>query len=221
VVGAGVPGDEACRQNERENEEFEEPMSIQMLGNAVIILLLVAWIGYRQMTWRPVAIARMLRLPLILGVIGVIMMATSTDLKHITAVDVAALLVEVAVSVGIGALMGAIARFRPMSQEAIAAYQNQQIARGKPPVGGPVTLESRTGWVGMLLWLVLIAVRIGIDVIATQAGSVLAASTALILIMVAINRITRVGVMALRVDRMQHSPYAQPIGQSTGQSTGR
>jgi hypothetical protein len=184
-------------------KEFVMTLSPQLLLNAVLIIALLIWVGYRQMTWRPVAIARMLRMPIILGLIGVVLLVTQTKLTRITPVDVVALLIELAVSLGIGALMGALAHFRPMTNEAIAAYNNQQAARGRAPVGAPVTLESRTGWIGMALWIVLIGVRVTIDVLATQAGSVLASATALILIMVALNRISRVGVIALRTDRMQ------------------
>ena len=43
-------------------------MSIQTIANAVLILLVIGWIGVRQMTWRPVALGKLWRSPLIFAV---------------------------------------------------------------------------------------------------------------------------------------------------------
>lgn len=55
----------------------------------------------------------MWRLPLILGVIGVVILAETKNLHRITTLDVAILIVELAISLAIGSLMGRIAVFRP------------------------------------------------------------------------------------------------------------
>jgi uncharacterized membrane protein len=62
-------------------------------------------------------------------------------------------------------------------------------------------LETRTGWWVLALWIVMILVRIGIDVVATQMGYVLAAATGVILITVAANGLARVFVFAARVQK--------------------
>jgi hypothetical protein len=53
----------------------------------------------------------------------------------------------------------------------------------------------------MILWFVLIAVRVGMDVLASNMGDKLATSTGIILILLAANRIARVGVLAYRLER--------------------
>lgn len=163
-------------------------MTIQTIGNALLILVLIGWIGFRQLSWRPVSINRMWRTPAIMAVIGVVMLVQSTDATKLTALDVAVVLVELAISLGVGAWMGSIAVFRPLAT----------------PITDPqraATMESRTGWWGLALWLVVIAVRVGIDVLAAQAGSHLAASTGMILLLLAANRASRTAVFAYRLGR--------------------
>jgi hypothetical protein len=67
--------------------------------------------------------------------------------------------------------------------------------------GTETVLESRTGWLGLALWIVMILVRIGIDAIASDMGSVLASATGVILVMVAANRLARTFVFAARVQK--------------------
>jgi len=172
-------------------------MSIQVVVNAVLIIALVGWIAYRQLTWRPIDPGRMWRMPAILAIVGLVTISSMTKVHLLTAVDIAVLLIEIVISLGLGALMGAIAVIRPMSDTAIDAYAAHQRDRdrGRRPLS-VVTLETRTGWFGLALWVLLIAVRVGIDALATMAGSELAASTGVILIMVAANRAARVAMIA-------------------------
>lgn len=176
-------------------------LSIQLLSNALIIVAVVVFVGYRQLTWRAIDPGRMWRLPVILGIVGLATLSGTTKLQALTGVDVAVLLIELGVSVGLGALMGAIAIIRPLSDDGVRLYREAH-ANDKRPSASPVTLETRTGWLGMVLWLVLIAVRVGIDVLAGMAGSALAASTGVILLMVAVNRIARVAVIMYRAGRV-------------------
>ena len=176
-------------------------MSIQLVSNAIIILALVAFVGYRQMTWRAVDPARMWRLPIILAIVGAVMLGSMTKVTQLTGIDVGVLLLELVVSLGLGALMGALAMIRPLSDDGIRLYA-QAHAGDRRPGSANVWLETRTGWLGMALWLVLIAVRVGIDYAAGAAGSTLAASTGVILLMVAANRIARVSVIVYRAGRI-------------------
>ena len=162
-------------------------MNLQTLANAVIILLLVGWIAYRQLQWRPVIVSRMWRFPIIMGVIGLFLISTQTKGTTITTFDIAVILIEVVIAVGVGAIMGRIAQFKKLATG--NAPQNAEFA-------------SRTGWVGMVLWIVMIGVRVGIDIWATSAGSTLAASTGIILIVLAVNRLSRTAVFAARVARL-------------------
>jgi hypothetical protein len=197
-TAASAPPHRAVAQPETRNPVS---LSIQLLTNVVIIIAVLVFVGYRQLTWRAIDAGRMWRMPVILGFVGLATLGGSTKLQALTGVDVTVLLIELAVSVGLGALMGAIAIIRPLSDDGIRAYREAH-ARDRRPSTRPVTLETRTGWMGMALWIALIAVRVGIDVLAGMAGSALAASTGVILLMVAANRITRVAVILYRAARV-------------------
>ncbi len=164
-------------------------MTLQTIGNALLILVVIGWIGFRQLAWRPVSIGRMWRLPTLLAIVGVVMLVQSTDASKLTALDLAVLLVEIAISLGIGAWMGAIAVFRPLATPITDPQR-------------PASVESRTGWWGLALWVLVIVIRVGIDVLAAQAGSHMAASTGIILLLVAANRASRTAVFAYRLERM-------------------
>lgn len=180
-------------------------MTVQMLANGLLIIALIGWIGYKQLTWRAVDLARMWQMPALLALGGIVILANTPGITAMTGTDIAVLLIEIAISVGVGALMGVMATFRPLGREATDRYA--QGRRGRPL--GAITLESRTGVWGLVLWVALIAVRIGIDVLASMAGSELAASTGVILIVVAANRAARVAVFSYRVGRI-----AAPVAQS-------
>ena len=165
-----------------------EGMNLQLVGSVVVGAALIGWIGYRQTTWRPVSIGGMYRTGLILAVVGVAaMMQTATALRG---PDVAVLVVELVISLGIGAWMGTIARFRPLDPP-------RHVGRS----GQVATQESRTGWWGLALWLVMIAVRIGMDAAAAAMGVHAASSMGVIVLLIAANRVARTAVIAARVPR--------------------
>lgn len=156
-------------------------MSVQLIANVVIGLALVGFLAYRQMTWQSVDPARIWRLPVILGIVGVVLMAN--EKTTVTSTDVVFLGIEVLLSVAIGLTMGAITTFRSMPTPD---------QRGR-------TLQTRTGWLGGVLWIVLIAVRIGLDVAGAHLGAHLLTSTGTILLMVAVNRAARALVVDQRI----------------------
>ncbi|MFT4136173.1 hypothetical protein [Microbacterium sp.] len=168
---------------------------LQLIVNALLILLLLVWVGYRQTTWRAVDPTRMWRLPVILAVVGLATLSSTGSLSRVSGLDVAMLVAELLLAFAVGALMGAISRFRPMSAASLAAHRTRY---GEATT---VTLQTRTGWTGLALWIVLIAVRVGLDVVAVRMGSGLAASTGVILLMVAVNRVARVAVILARSSR--------------------
>ncbi|KHK99541.1 hypothetical protein LK09_02645 [Microbacterium mangrovi] len=168
-------------------------MNLQLVGDVLLGILLLGWIGYRQTTWRPVSIAQMWRMPLVLGVVGAAMIVQTSAI--LTGVDLAFLILELVVSLGVGAWMGAIAHFRRLPEPR--------------PVGskGAVALyESRTGWLGLVLWLLVIAVRVGLDVVAVRLGAHAATTTGVILLMLAANRAARVAVFGTRLGRLAPVP---------------
>jgi hypothetical protein len=180
-------------------------LSIQLVTNAILIVALVVWVGYRQLTWRAVDPGRMWRMPIILAIAGVATLGSMTGLKSVSAVDIAVLLGELVISLGLGAVMGAIATLRPLTADGIRLYRETH-ANDRRPSTSLVTFETRTGWLGIVLWVALIGIRIGIDVLAGMAGSHLAASTGVILLMVAANRLARVAVIVYRTARV-----AEPV----------
>jgi hypothetical protein len=166
-------------------------MTVQTLTNAILILLLIGWVGYRQMTWRPVSIARMWRLPAIMSVVGVVLIGQQVKPSSLTPLDLAVVAGELVLSLGVGAWMGAIAHFRPLESPVQLGNDGRYVA----------SYESRTGVLGILLWAVVIAVRIGVDVLASLAGSHLGAATGVLLLVFAANRAARTAVFAARLDR--------------------
>ncbi|GIT79856.1 hypothetical protein LLS1_15250 [Leifsonia sp. LS1] len=171
-------------------------MSVQMLGNAVLIVLLIGWVGYKQLVWRPVVVARMWRGPAIFAVVGAVMLVQQVRPSELSALDLAIVVGELLLSLAAGAWMGAIARFRPLARPMATGKDGRDTAE----------YESRTGVLGLILWVAVIAVRVGVDVVATQAGSHLAASTGIILLVFAANRAARTAVFAARLDR--HRAFA-------------
>lgn len=193
-------------------------MTIQTIANILIGLALVGWILYRQLTWSIISISRMWRMPLIMGGVGIVMLSQTKDVHQISAVDLAVLIVELVISLAIGALMGRIAVFRsrdihpgdpgdPLARGRGSRREERRGGSGNNPQrmlnadGTETVLETRTGWLGLVLWIVMIGVRVGIDMIAADLGSVLAAATGVILVMVAANRVARVFVFAARVQK--------------------
>lgn len=162
-------------------------MSMSTLESIVLIVVLIGWFGYRQSTWRPVDVGRMVRIPLILGAIGILALGGQAGgpASSLGPTDVVVVLLEVAVSLGVGAWMGAIAHLRPASGGVRSA-----------------AWESRTGAAGLVLWGLVVALRIGVDAFGAQLGLAITASTGVILLTLAANRLGRVLLLARRVDQI-------------------
>ncbi|MGN7190638.1 MULTISPECIES: hypothetical protein [unclassified Curtobacterium] len=157
-------------------------MSVQLLANIVIGLALVGYLAYRQATWRSVDPTRVWRAPLVLGAVGLVVLAQSA--AAVTTLDVLFLGVEALVSIGAGLAMGAMTRFRTAAPD----------TEGR-------TLQARTGWAGAGLWVVLIVVRIGLDVLGGHLGAHLLTSTGAVLLVLALNRAARALVVDQRIPR--------------------
>ncbi|GAA2752296.1 hypothetical protein [Amnibacterium kyonggiense] len=160
-------------------------MSLQPFAIAALALLVVALLVWRQLRWTRFDASRVLRLPVVLGALGLVEIATSTTVR-LEAVDVAVLAAEVAVAVGIGAAMGARTVFRPSPT-------------------APGAWEARTGAVGAALWLVIIAMRIGVSVAGPAIGVHAATSAGVSLLVLAAAR----GATALIA--RSRAPQAAPV----------
>lgn len=157
----------------------------------LLALLAIGWICSRQLTWRPVDPSRFWRGPLIFTVIGLASLSDST--VRITPVDLGLVVIELLLAAGAGAAMGRIASFRPATDE--ARRRAASARRGSPDI----TTETRTGWLGLALWIGLIAVRIVLDVGSHQLGYELVSATGMIFIVVAVNRAVRALVISVRL----------------------
>lgn len=160
-------------------------MDLQSLLNILIPIALVIFIGVRQVRWSALAEGSIWRLPIIMIVIGVFTIGKSGTIDSLSTADVALLSVEVVISVAFGCVMGLITKVRPL-----------QVVTEK------ARFESSAGWLGLVLWVIFIAIRVGFGIYASQSGSVIGASTGIILVMVGINRAARGAVMATRLTRL-------------------
>ncbi|AYG03024.1 hypothetical protein [Gryllotalpicola protaetiae] len=176
-------------------------LNVQYLLDAVLGLAAIAWICYRQMTWRVVDPARMWRGPLIFAIVGVGIIVTGSKTITFTTLDIALLAVELAIALGAGAAMGAIAHFRLLSRERAAAYEANRRPSRTGGALAPVEYESRTSWVGVALWFVMIAVRVGLEFYGQHMGAAAGASTGIILLVLAANRVARTAVLAWRLEQ--------------------
>jgi len=156
-------------------------MSVQLVVNILIGIALVVFLGYRQTTWQYLDPTRIWRTPLVMAIVGVVVLAQTK--AAVTTTDVVFLGIEALITIGVGLTMGSITRFRTV---------------GTPDRKGR-TIQSRTGWLGAALWIVLIAVRIGLDVLGGHLGAHLLTSTGTILLVLALNRAARALVIDQRI----------------------
>lgn len=176
-------------------------LSVQNLSYAVVALGVVVWVIYRQMTWQLATPSRMWRMPIILAVIGIIELSQIKGVTSVSGTDLAILGGELVLALGVGAAMGSLARFRTRPQRASDVASRR--GDGTPGSWSPenTVVESRTGGLGAALWIVLIAVRIGIEIGARQLdNSALVSSIGMVMLVIAANRIARVLVITYRMD---------------------
>jgi hypothetical protein len=175
-------------------------MNISTVTDIIIALVVLCWIIYRQFTWQLVSPSRLWRMPVIIAIIGVIMLAQTKSLTAVKPVDLLILAGELVLALGLGAIMGTLARFRTRGQRASDTRQRSGVPVDFDP--SVTVTESRTGALGAALWIVLIVVRVGIELLtAHYFPSALLASTGTILLVIAANRAARALVVTLRMER--------------------
>jgi hypothetical protein len=175
-------------------------MNISTVTDIIVALAVLCWIIYRQFTWQLVSPSRLWRMPVVIAIIGVIMLAQTKSLTAVKPIDLLILAGELVLALGLGAIMGMLAKFRTRGQRASDIRQRSGVPVEFDP--SVTVTESRTGGLGAALWVVLIAVRIGIELLtAHYFPSALLASTGTILLVIAANRAARALVVTLRMER--------------------
>jgi hypothetical protein len=169
------------------------------IADILIAIAVLGWVIFRQLTWSVVKISRLWRMPVILGIVGIVMLAQTKSLSAIHPLDVTILVGELVLSLAVGTAMGRLATFRTRAQRPEDVdHKNGEIHNPNATV-----IESRTGGLGAALWIVLIAVRVGIEIaVATYIHSPLLESTGTILLVLAANRLARAFVVGYRLERM-------------------
>ena len=179
-------------------------MNLSMLSNVLLILLAVGVIAVRQMTWRPVLGGRDWTFPALAAVIGAILLLQSLDGRALGLIDVVAFVVEMVIALAVGVGMGAIAHIRPIARQAGYAPVTAGMS-AKAAAQASAEFETRTGPWGLGLWVVLLAVRVGLTFGFESLGSHIGISTGLILLVLAANRTARILVLHNRVDALRRA----------------
>jgi hypothetical protein len=175
-------------------------MNISTVTDILVAIAVLGWIIYRQFTWQLATPSRLWRMPAIIAIAGVVMLAQTKSLTNIKPVDLLILAGELVLTIGLGVIMGSLAKFRTRAQRATDVKQRSGVAVDFDP--SITVTETRTGALGAALWIVLIAVRVGIELLtAHYFPSALLSATGTILLVVAANRAARALVITLRMER--------------------
>lgn len=147
------------------------------IANALLALVVLALILYRQLSWR--RLSRMVRVAVIVIVLGTMTLPLQLGDADLTwGSAVTAIVLIVAVSLAGGWIMG---RFAEVS------------------TGPDGEVRMRGGWLGVALWLGFIAVRIGMDLaLAAVISPEMATATGLLLISIGLARLTSTRIAARR-----------------------
>lgn len=157
-------------------------MTPTTIMSVLLGLALLLFISLRQMQWQSVRIGKMLRMPVVLFAVGLFVAAQTfknPSILHPHGAEIALIGLEVVLAVLGGLVMGRVTE--------IATRAGVTSSRLRPA--------------GLGVWFGFLAVRIGLDLFAHTLHFELAASTPLILCMVAIVKATQALVVRDRVER--------------------
>jgi hypothetical protein len=184
-------------------------MNVQEILEIVVGVAVLGLVIYRQLTWQLVRPSRMWRMPVILGIIGIYLLSQIKGVTSVSGTDIAILAGELVLAVGVGAAMGSLAKFRTRPQresDVRSGRPDGQTAAWNP---SNTVIETKTGGWGAALWIVMIAIRVGIEFGAREIdNSALISAVGVIYLVIAVNRIARVLVIMYRLDRQHLVPAA-------------
>lgn len=170
-------------------------MSIQTVLTILIGVAVLLFISFRQMRWQQPG--RQLRMPLILGIVGVVEATSSWNnalLSKVSALDFALIGAELCFAVLGGWLMGRLSE--------VATVNGSTQTRLRP--------------VGLAVWFGFIALRIGMATLGGFLGAALASNTAVILFMVAIVKGIQVLIVRERIARHELAQVNRPAASLLG-----
>lgn len=157
-------------------------MSLHTLESVLIGLAVIAIVTFRLSRWQSVAVSKLLRMPAILAVLGLVSLTTSLQQSQtgfrLDLLDLGVLGAELAIGIVVGWLLGRLTQIRTFADGT----------------------KSRLGAAGIALFLAYVGVRIGLGLLASTFGAPLAAMPAMTMFVLAVVK----GVQGLMVhERVQ------------------
>lgn len=150
--------------------------AINEIADDVIITVGIAVLIVRQFIWRSARLDRMLRMPVILIGAGIVYLIIELAQGFVWVPADWLIVAELGLVAITGTAMGYATHFRNAND----------------------TLQYRLTWIGIILWAIFVAVRIGNFALASALGANLAAATGLILLSFGINRLAAIAVVRRR-----------------------
>jgi hypothetical protein len=148
------------------------------LPTPLVVLLVIAGIGYvlwRRLTGEPVQTKRLVVLPAVFTVLGVVDL-TKSNAPPLSSADVAFLVAGVATSLALGAARGASVELLPRVGYLYQRYRKATVA-----------------W-----WVVLVVTKLGLDLAAHAAGAAAAAGTHSLMLALGVSLLGEAAVVAPR-----------------------
>jgi hypothetical protein len=154
--------------------------AINQIADDVIITVGIAILIVRQFIWRSAELNRMLGMPVVVIAAGIAYLVFEVSGGFHWVVADWLVVAELGLVAVTGTVMGYVTHFRR--------------AAGR--------LQHRLTGVGLILWAVFIAIRVGNFALANLLGANLAEATGLILISFGVNRLSAIAVVRRRVEAL-------------------
>ncbi|MDN5616996.1 hypothetical protein AB0Y14_10145 [Rothia sp. HC945] len=170
-------------------------MNISTLSGFALLVALIAWICLRQFLWSPVRPQRSMKIGMILGIIAVANLVHSPIPAK--GGDLGILAIELVAGAACGLWQAKLAEVRPISDKTIARLEARARRKEEPLTDLPEQ-ESRAGVQGLIIWLVLLGLRLGLGIFGSVHGYDLMSSMWPTYLVIAANRIANGAVSARR-----------------------
>lgn len=163
--------------------------AINQVADNVIIAAGIAWLIARQFTWRSAELKLMLRIPVVVVAAGLAYLAIELWGGFQWVAGNWLVVAELGLVAVTGTAMGYVTRFRTVSG----------------------LLQYRLTGMGLVLWVVFVAIRLGNFALASVLGANLADATGLILLSFGVNRLAAIIVLRRRAKMLMARNPAAPI----------